>query len=59
MASLYNPLDEFESYSVHYVMVATRTTEDAADFVSEDRNVQNATLKAITAPHSWVILSST
>jgi len=49
MASLYNPLDEFESYSVHYVMVATRTTEDAADFVSEDRNIQNATLEAINS----------
>lgn len=44
--SLYNPLDEFQTYSVHYVMVACRTTVEAAAFTDTSQNV--ATLDAIT-----------
>ena len=45
MARLYNPLDEFSTYSVHYVMLACRTTEDAKEFTNEANNA--ATLAAI------------
>jgi hypothetical protein len=44
-STLYNPLDEFNSYSVHYVMLACRTTEDARVFTDEKNNA--ATLQAI------------
>ncbi len=33
--TLYNPLDQFTSYSVQYIMLAARTTEHARAFVEE------------------------
>lgn len=45
MPALYNPLDNFQSYSVHYVMLAARTTEDARVYTDERNNA--ATLDAI------------
>ena len=45
MTKLFNPLDEFSTYSIHYVMLACRTTEEAKVFASESNNA--ATLAAI------------
>lgn len=45
MAHLYNPLDSYQSYSVHYVMVACRSTERARDFADAAKNKE--TLDAI------------
>lgn len=38
--SLENRLDEFSSYSVHYILLATRTTTEALDFVDEKKNTE-------------------
>lgn len=43
----YNPLDAFSSYSVQYIMLACRTTEEARAFIDEKQ--QEDTLSAITA----------
>ncbi len=43
----YNPLDDFESYSVHYIMLACRTTEVAKAFASEDKDSLAETLAAV------------
>lgn len=40
-----NPLDDYASFSVHYVMLATRSTEDAQAFVDTGKNAD--TLAAI------------
>lgn len=42
-----NPLDDFQSYSVHYVLLACRTTEVAQDFATDDEKAAVATLQAI------------
>lgn len=42
-----NPLDAFESYSVHYILLACRTTVAAQDFAKENKDVAKATLTAI------------
>lgn len=46
---LENPLDKFQSYSVHYLMLACRTTEAADVFATanDDKNA-SASLEAIT-----------
>ena len=46
MSTLHNPLDKFQSYSIQYVMLACRTTEDAKVFTDESKNI--ATLNAIS-----------
>ena len=45
MATLYNPLDQFQSYSIHHVLIATRTTTEAKVFTDESKN--SDTLAAI------------
>ena len=40
-----NPLDKFQSHSIHYIMLAARTTEDAKAFADISQNAQ--TLAAI------------
>lgn len=42
-----NPLDDFQSYSVHHIMLACRTTENARDFASPDPEKAAETLQAI------------
>lgn len=42
---IYNPLDNFQSYSTHFVMTACRTTQTAKLFSEEDQG--NASLAAI------------
>lgn len=42
-----NPLDAFESYSIHYTMVATRTTKIAAEFAGYDDKSRAKALSAI------------
>lgn len=44
-----NPLDEFNTYSVHYIMVACRTTVTAQAFASDDDKAMAASLAAIDA----------
>lgn len=44
-----NPLNDFETYSVHYVMLACRTTVTAKDFVSDDPASAASTLAAVEA----------
>lgn len=41
-----NPLDKFQSHSIHYVMLASRTTEEARAFTDMSQNA--ATLEAIS-----------
>lgn len=41
MSYLYNPLDKFQSYSTHYILVACRTSERAKDFAAEKNNQQS------------------
>jgi hypothetical protein len=43
-----NPLDDFESYSVHYILLAARSTEIAQDFCTDDEKASVATLEAIS-----------
>lgn len=45
MATLENPLDKYQTYNVHYVLLAGRTTEDLKNFTDEQQN--SATLAAI------------
>lgn len=45
MLTLYNPLDKFQSYSIHHILLATRTTQAAKDFTDEGKN--GPTLAAI------------
>jgi len=47
---LKNPLDEFHTYSVHYVLLACRTTIDASKF-ADDQNA-NSTLDAVNNTHA-------
>lgn len=47
MATLHNPLHNFQSYSVHYILLATRTTEDAKAFADNSETSMAATLAAI------------
>lgn len=42
-----NPLDEFNTYSVHYVMLACRTTTTAQIFASDDDKAMATSLAAI------------
>lgn len=42
-----NPLDEFNTYSVHYIMVACRTTTTAQAFASDDDKAMATSLAAI------------
>lgn len=42
---LFNPLDDYSSYSVHYVLLACRNTEDARVFTDADKNTE--TLAAV------------
>jgi len=43
----FNPLDEFSSYSVQYIMVAARTTVAAQAFGTNDENSQSTAIQAI------------
>jgi len=43
----FNPLDEFQTYSIHYVLLACRTTVTAKLFTSEDKDTMASSLKAI------------
>ncbi len=45
--NIYNPLDDFQSYSVHYVLLACRTTEVAKTFASEKPESMTEALAAI------------
>jgi hypothetical protein len=45
MLTLLNPLDKFQSYAIHHVIVACRTTQEAKDFTDESKNTP--TLDAI------------
>ena len=47
MLTLYNPLDKFQSYSIHHILLATRTTQAAKDFTDEGKN--GPTLAAINS----------
>jgi hypothetical protein len=49
MSSLKNPLDDFSSYSIHYVMLACRSTENAKAYMNDAENVN--TLAAIERVH--------
>ena len=42
-----NPLDDFQSYSVQYVMLACRTTVSAGRFATDDSVIMAASLQAI------------
>lgn len=42
-----NPLDDYQSYSVQYILLACRTTVAAQDFTKSDSQVAKATLAAI------------
>ena len=44
-----NPLDKFQSHSVHYVMLAARSTEDVRVFTVDSQQSQSVTLAAINA----------
>lgn len=44
-----NPLDAFDTYSVHYVMLACRTTVVAQQFASDDDKAMLASLAAVDA----------
>lgn len=46
---LSNPLDEFNTYSVHYVMLACRTTVTAQAFATDDDKAMAASLAAVNA----------
>lgn len=43
--TLYNPLDKFATYSIHHILLACRTTEQAKVFINESQN--GPTLAAI------------
>jgi hypothetical protein len=42
-----NPLDQFQSHSIHYVMLAARSTEDVRSFSVDSPQAQSETLSAI------------
>jgi hypothetical protein len=44
---LENPLDKFQSYSVHYVLLACRSTSTATVFLSQNSEEQRGALQAI------------
>lgn len=44
-----NPLDGFQSHSIHYVMLAARSTEDVRVFTIDSQQSQSATLSAINS----------
>jgi hypothetical protein len=44
-----NPLDQFQSHSIHYVMLAARSTEDVRGFTVDSQQAQSETLSAIDA----------
>ena len=48
LTHFHNPLDEFATYSVHYVMLACRTTEDARVFISDSDTPSGAAINAAT-----------
>lgn len=43
-----NPLNEFQSYSVHYIVTVCRTTQIAAEFAKDDPTTASAALTAIS-----------
>lgn len=47
MTNAINKLDEFESHSVHYVLLAARTTDDVRAFTENSDVAQSQTLQAI------------
>jgi hypothetical protein len=47
MPYIKNPLDDFSSYSIHYILVACRTTQTALNFANS--SFKQATLEAIDA----------
>ena len=47
LTKFYNPLDAFNTYSIQYIMLASRTTVEARAFI--DENQQEDTLAAINA----------
>lgn len=47
MTNLTNPLDQFQSHSIHYVMLAARSTEDVRGFTVDSPQAQSETLSAI------------
>ena len=49
MTTLLNPLDKFQSYSIHHILLACRTTEEAKSFTNESEN--GPTLAAISQVH--------
>ena len=42
-----NPLDQFQSHSIHYVMLAARSTQDVIGFTIDSQDAQSKTLSAI------------
>lgn len=42
-----NRLDDFQSHSIHYVMLAARSTQDVRDFTVDSPSAQSETLSAI------------
>lgn len=42
-----NPLDRFQSYSIHYVMLAARSTEAAGEFVSNTKSEDQAFMTSV------------
>jgi hypothetical protein len=49
MARISNPLDQFQSHSIHYVMLASRTTDAIRDFTLDTPTMQTQSLQAIDA----------
>jgi len=46
--TLYNPLDDFATYSVHYIMLACRTTEEAKVFTAQPDTIEGQRINADT-----------
>lgn len=49
MARISNPLDQFQSHSIHYVMLAARTTDAIREFTIDSPAMQTKSLQAIDA----------
>jgi len=47
MTNVVNPLDNFSSHSVHYVILASRTTEDLRQFTDDSTAAATSSLQAI------------
>lgn len=47
MPKYVNPLDDFQSHSTHFVVLACRSTEDLRAFTSQERQDVESTLRAI------------